>query len=298
MRTRSRELLAVGLFGRSSLGDRIEVLLKRGREFSPRASLPRVALSSLVLLGCVIAGALAPRWIAFAQQEPAPTFEVASVKPNKTGEPGFTRFDPAGINIRWRSPLEMVATAYQIAYSRISSPDSPTQGLLREKYDVVAKAEHEVPRAQLLLMLRTLLEERFKLTLHHEPRVAPVYKLVVAKNGPKLTATAEDLARCSFPSCIPFRNVEMWVFAATLSGRMGRPLLDQTGLKDSYNFTLRLDILENVTNDDPALKVKSGDWSTSSIFSDIQKQLGLQLIADKAPVDYLVIDHVERPDAN
>jgi bla regulator protein BlaR1 len=292
------EALASGIFGGGSrLGERIELLLKRGREFSPHVSMKRVASSGVVLLGFVLVGALTPRWIAFAQNRLE--FEVASIKPSKTGEPGFTRFDPVGVNIRWGSPLEMVATAYQMPYSRVSSPDSGTQGLLNEKYDIVARAEHEVPRAQLLLMLRTLLEDRFKLTLHHEAKAGPVYKLVVTRNGPKLTATAEDLARCNFPSCMPFRGVEMWVFAATLTGRMGRPVLDLTGLKDSYDFTLRLNLMEGLASDDPQLKTKIlSDWSTSSIFADIQQQLGLQLIADRAPVDYLVVDHLEKPDAN
>ncbi len=72
---------APGIFGKSSkLGDRIEMLLRRGREFSPRASLGRLALSGVALFGFVIASALAPRWIAFAQQPDRPSFEVVSVK--------------------------------------------------------------------------------------------------------------------------------------------------------------------------------------------------------------------------
>jgi hypothetical protein len=71
MRTESRELLAVGIFGNTSrFGDRIEMLLRRGRTFSPRASATGVAASAFILSSLMLAGAFAPRWIAFAQQPP------------------------------------------------------------------------------------------------------------------------------------------------------------------------------------------------------------------------------------
>jgi hypothetical protein len=82
MRTESRELLAVGILGgKSRIGDRIEILLRRGRTFSPRTSAGSVLASAVVLSGLMLAGSLAPRWIAFAQEQPRPSFEVASVKP-------------------------------------------------------------------------------------------------------------------------------------------------------------------------------------------------------------------------
>jgi hypothetical protein len=59
---------------------------------------------------------------------------------------------------------------------------------------------------------------------------------------------------------------------------MGRPVLDMTGLKGTYDFSLRLDILEGLANGDSDPKPKAADWSTSSIFTDIEKQLGLKLI--------------------
>src|SRR5580692_8038874 len=89
MPTESRELLAVGILGSGSkLGDRIEILLRRGRTFAPRASAASVAASALVLSGLTVAGSLAPRWIAFAQQSPRLTFEVASVRRNTGGSDG------------------------------------------------------------------------------------------------------------------------------------------------------------------------------------------------------------------
>jgi len=149
-------------------------------------------------------------------------------------------------------------------------------------------------------MLQVLFEERFKLAVHHESMTADVYKLVIAKGGPKLAESTTDAPASGslIPGGYAIKNNELWRFCAFLSGRMGRPVLDQTGLSGLYDFTLRLDTLEGLSNSDPDFKTKMSDWSTSSIFSDIQKQLGLQLVSSTAPVDYLVIDHVEKPSEN
>ncbi len=298
---RTEELLALGVFGRGSrLGERIEMLLKRGREFSPRVSMARLAASAVVLLVLVVAGSRTPRWIAFAQARPA--FEVTSVKLwNNADGGGPSRFDPQGIYIPGGNLIETMAEAYQIPYSRISSPSDPrSRDVLSARYEIMARAELPASREQLLLMLQTLLEDRFKLVLHHEPKVVPVYELVVGKNGPKLQASAADGPSSSTfrPDGLVIRNTEMWRFCAVLSGRMGRPVVDRTGLQGRFDFTLRLDVMEGLSSSDPEFKIKMSDWSSSSIFSDIQKQLGLQLETDKAPVDYLVIDHLEKPDAN
>ncbi len=252
--------------------------------------IPAALLCSLLMMALITAG----------QNQPL-AFEVAAVKENTGNGPADTRFNPAGVTVRWSRLLDLIATAYQIPYSRISAIDARTRDLFSTRYDVVATAGQQVTRDELLMMLQGLLAERFKLRLHHEEKVQPVYKLVVANGGPKLqeskpTPNADQ--NCKFPQCMPFHNTEMWVFAATLTGRMDRPVLDMTGLKGAYDFSLRLDTLERLTAADPDLKAKGTDWSTSSIFTDIEKQLGLKLESDKAPVKFLVIDHVEKPSEN
>jgi uncharacterized protein (TIGR03435 family) len=91
---------------------------------------------------------------------------------------------------------------------------------------------------------------------------------------------------------------------------MGRVVVDQTGLKGRYDFALHLegipsfdDLRAAMSGGDPALaKQRMGnamlDWTTSSIFTDIQKQIGLKLEADKAPVDNLIVERLEKPSAN
>jgi uncharacterized protein (TIGR03435 family) len=167
-----------------------------------------------------------------------------------------------------------------------------------------------------MLMLQSLLADRFKLALHIESRVEAVYKLGLAKDGPKLQESAVGGGEPSVNGVptgagLDCHNITMPVFSRYLTGRMGRVVVDQTGLTGSYDFVLKVGGLPSLeeakatvsANTSPdAMKIAMvavlNDWSSSSIFSDIQKQLGLRLDADKAPVDNLVIDHVEKPSEN
>ncbi len=300
---RAEELLALGVFGRGSrLRERIEMLLEHGRVFSPRVSMARVAASAVALLGCVIAGSLAPRLIAFAQAEPA--FDAVSVRLNAHSQfgPGYgaMRFNPAGIDCEGVYLIQLIAEAYQAPFSRISGADSRTRDMLqREQYDIAAKADHTASKDQLREMLQRMLADRFKLALHHESRTEPVYKLTAAKSGATLKRL--EIEGEGFPYMNPaadsttFHNYTMARFAAILSNYMGRPVLDLTGLDGVYeDFTLTLDGVIPPNK----LTGTSVSWASSSIFPDIQRQLGLRLEADKAPVDYLVIAHAEEPGAN
>jgi uncharacterized protein (TIGR03435 family) len=163
-------------------------------------------------------------------------------------------------------------------------------------------------------MLRSLLAGRFKLALHRESKVEPVYNLVTLKSGPTLQDSAgSGSAGCalgSFGGAI-CHHVNMAEFTNYLSDRMGRVVLDRTGLAGAYDFDLHLDgtpgldqIREAMASgSDPgdtkrSLATSMRDWTGTSIFSDIQKQLGLKLEADRAPVDNIVIDHAQRPSEN
>ena len=150
-------------------------------------------------------------------------------------------------------------------------------------------------------MLQSLLADRFKLTLHWEAKTSPVYKLVVAKGGPKLE---ESDARGVFLSTtsrdgFAFRNAGMVPLSSFLSGRVDRVVVDQTGLKGLYNFVLKAPA--NPGQHLAAVKRQdrlSPETPSALDFTEALKQLGLQLTPDKAPVDYLVIDHVEKSSEN
>jgi bla regulator protein BlaR1 len=249
----------------------------------------------------------------------APAFEVASIrqidlsKAKRRWTP--RRLSPNGIEYYASTLRTLISDAYHVKEISVSIHDSQSKDLLdRDRYDIAAKTDHEVPAQQLMLMLQTLLADRFKLALHRESKVEPVYKLVTAANGPKL----QESASAGDPGCAlgaeggaVCHQMTMAAFSTYLTDRMGRVVLDQTGLKGSYDFVLRLEgtpgtnqIRETMSSSaDPAaakiaMAASIRDWSSTSIFTDIQKQLGLKLEADKAPVDNLVIDHVEKPSEN
>ena len=239
--------------------------------------------------------------VSYAQ---APAFEVASVKPNTAGgrmsvqfsSDRFTAFD-IGVG-----PL--VLLAYNLNLRQISGLDHTFDG----RFDIVAKAEHRVSSAEMRQMLQSLLADRFKLQIHWETREAPVYSLTVAKGGPKLrrSDTPEaDIPRVRTPdsaigaetaSGIRYTHESMADFAWALSliSRIGdRQVIDNTGIEGHYDFTLTFD-----ANPVPPAGTDAPPRLGPDIFSAVREQLGLKLEPARASVQFLVIDHVERPSAN
>jgi bla regulator protein BlaR1 len=314
MRTEPREMLAVGIFGaRSRTGDRIETLLRRGRSFSPRASANSVGATAIVLAVLTLAASLAPRWIAFAQQQPRPSFEVASVKPGNPNNPEVcVCVEPPGRFFVVNATLKMlIVDAYNVRNHQISGGPN---WLDSAKFDIEAK----MPRANpipdgldgppqiLRLMEQSLLAERFKLAVHRETRQEQVYELVVDKGGPKLKESTDTLR--SGPQGIGFNGrghltgtaVHMLPFANELSQMLGRTVIDKTGLTGRYDFTLQWTPEPGVfggPQDGPDAP-PAPDPNGPSIFTAIREDLGLRLQSAKGPVEIIVIDRAEKPDAN
>jgi bla regulator protein BlaR1 len=289
----------------SNLKKRIEEIMahRAGRKLDPIRKSLLLVVGMVAVVGPIVIGTLnVPRVRAQSQATVTspPNFEVASIKRNKTGGPPRLRYNPEGIDFANVPLIWIIGEAYQVPYARISSSDAHIGDLFFSPagtayfYDIAARADHAVPKEEIRLMLRSLLENRFKLTLHHEPKLVPVYKLVVGKSGSKLHESAAEGEPTGALGLNGFvcRNVEMARFASMLSVRMDRPVVDLTGLKGSYDFTLRSNLPAE------AEKAALSEWFSSSIFTDIQRQLGLQLETDKAPVDYLVVNHVEHPSEN
>ncbi len=277
-----------------------------------------VVAGTLAVAGPIAIGVLnAPRIQAQSQAtgSPAPAFEVASIRPGQEKSRPTRRLNPTGIEYSGFTLKMLISEAYGVRGFSMSNADSRSRDLLdRGTFDIAAKTDHEVPKEQLMRMLQILLTDRFKLTVHRDSKVEPVYKLVVAASGPKLQKAAAE----GDPVCTLFgeggavcRNMTMPTFSSLLTDRMGRVVLDLTELKEAYDFTLKLEGVPGLnqmreamaSGGDPGTAKRTmaaamRDWSSSSIFSDIQKQLGLKLEADKGPVDHLVIDHVERPSEN
>lgn len=331
MRTESRELLAVGIFGGGSrIGDRIETLLRRGRTFSPRASSTGVAASAIVLGGLMLAGSLAPRWIAFAQEQPRLTFEVASLKPSAGGRVALGEKSP-GTFYADNYPLAgLIMEAYGIRNFQISGGPG---WIHSDKYDILAKhkvSSRERPLEEMDAMLRSLLEDRFKLKVHRETKQLPLYALTVAKSGLKLRegscvsvdpnkqqpqpAAGEkppNICESRYGNNGPNRTLDWTGTNITdftrwaLPNIMSRTVIDKTGLAGRFDIHLEWtpdQATAGLTGSEapviPGGASPAGDTGTISIFTAIQEQLGLKLESEKGPVEVIVVDHVEKPDAN
>jgi uncharacterized protein (TIGR03435 family) len=158
------------------------------------------------------------------------------------------------------------------------------------RFDIQARTNAATSGEEMKLMAQTLLSDRFRLKTHRETRLVPVYALTIAKSGPKLHAPRPDehWSIDSYPGTIEATNAPMTLFIDELSGKVDRPVVDKTGLTESFDFTLRWSA-EIPGRADPGL---------GSIFTAIQDQLGLKLEAEKRPCEILMIDSIERPSAN
>jgi hypothetical protein len=169
-----QDLLVLGIFSsRSHLGDRIELLLRRGRTFSPRASAARVAVSCAALVGSVIASSLAPRLLAFAQ--PLPSFDVASIKPNSSSSvgarEGLLQFAPGSVAGTNMTARRIIMEAYHLRDQQLSGGPG---WISSDRFDLEAKAASPADPDQLRLMLQALLAERFRFTVRRDTKEMPV----------------------------------------------------------------------------------------------------------------------------
>ena len=234
-----------------------------------------------------------------AAQESRAAFDVASVKPsslNRLGTEGSKRsrieYSPLSLSM-WNVDLvACIQWAYGVRDYQISGPDFPNSG----RFDIVAKTGTTASQSEMRVMLQDLLAKRFQLKTHRESRMLPVYGLVVAKGGPKLpppkpdaspTHSSESLPRIENDSFV-FYDASMADFAAKLSLLRGieRPVVDRTGIAGVYDLTLKSAPSAILQPDGP------------SLFTLVEEQLGLKLVAEKAPIEVLVVDHVEKPTGN
>jgi uncharacterized protein (TIGR03435 family) len=272
--------------------------------------------AALMLVACV--GAVA--------QTDKLEFEVASVKLVKpdfgkpfmftcNGGPGAD--DPQTfrciLNLK-----NMVAWAYSFNMFQVAAPDWMQQ----EIFNISAKVPPGITKEGFPMLIRNLLTERFKLEVHHEIRQIAKYELMVAKGGPKFKEAVEtaepkddgksvdsvrmkvdkegypvlasklggmainvDRGRMYYPNETMERLVDF------LSGQIGKPVTDATGLKGTYEIGLYWS--------GASLSAADAGDRGPTLMQAVQQQLGLRLEAKTGPVDFLVVDHAEKmPTAN
>ncbi len=175
------------------------------------------------------------------------------------------------------------------------------------RYDVSAKVTDpdmkvvsHLSREQRQAMIAAILIDRFHLKTHIDLKTLPVYELVVAKDGPKLTASAVA-ADSTAPGNMNVHNTDMTATGVTLSDLAGnlsfpldRTVIDKTGLTGRYDFRLQW-TADNVVN---GAADNSAADAPPNLFTAIEEQLGLKLQPAKGPVETLVVDHVEQPTEN
>ena len=281
----------------------------------PRALWLVLALAALV---AIIDSSAAAQSVARS-----PVFETASVKRNTSNEPFVgIGVQPGGLFTARNVTLQLLiqnANSMQ-AFQVVGGPD----WLRTDRFDVVGKSPANAGPADVPLMVRSLLAERFSQSSHREVRQLPVFALALARNdrrfGPQLRSAS---AECAVPENAQPQNcwtrlgrgqitaggITMARLATLLSTFASRKVLDRTGLAETFYVDLQWtpDPSEG-TGPLGALPAGPAGSATDSpgaaagtrpsIFAAVQEQLGLKLESTKGPVDVLVIDHVEHPTEN
>jgi uncharacterized protein (TIGR03435 family) len=269
---------------------------------------------------------------AWGQQDEPLTFEVASVKANKSvtdlspGQPSPARggvrpggrFTATNFSLR-----ELILWAYDVGAPSLL--EGGPNWLDSARYDIDAKAEAgAIPAGahgravwdKTRAMLRALMAERFNLAVRRETRELPIYELTIAKGGPKLQKSDADcganLYAChSFagnPTHLSGTGVDIADIADYLSGHADRPVRDNTGIQGVFDIKMQWWPFSHPpppvddTPRNPEVEKREGprpDFaSLPTLDAALEQQLGLKLEARKGPVDIYVIDHVERPSEN
>jgi uncharacterized protein (TIGR03435 family) len=277
------------------------------RDFSRRTLRP-------FLLVCLCATAAADSQAPPASNSDLPSFDVASVRQNTSGEfVGSFGYEPGGLLVVVNNPVRtLVRSAYSLQnYQILGGPE----WMNSDRYDVTARAAGNASEDQLRLMLRRLLSERFRLVTRSETREIPIYALVIA--GPDRTvgaglkrAAVDCMAMAqppqsqgnrpacgtrSMPGLIIGTGVSMADLARNLAGPSGRMVVDRTGLTGVWNFDLKY-VPDQPPSAIPGLPSPPADGA--SLFTALQEQLGLRFESQLAPVDVLTIVSIERPAEN
>jgi len=219
-----------------------------------------------------------------------PTFEVASIKPNNSGD------GRSNIGIRQGGRLiatnatlkNLIMMAYLVQDFQVSGGPGWIEA---DHYDVNAVANENVAPEQVYLMTQALLEERFKLKVHRGTKETDAYVLRLGKNGTKLQEVRGEDSNANHGVQMALRQVysnktaTITSFAQTLQNVLGKTVIDKTELKGFFQFDLRWG------------RTSEGE-AGPSIFTAIQEQLGLRLEAEKTTIETLIIDSAEKPAIN
>jgi uncharacterized protein (TIGR03435 family) len=242
-----------------------------------------IALYFSVASISIVAGAQTPK-----------EFDVASIRLNKSGGESFNVSTSAGgrLIVKNITVNRLIQLAFDVRLPQVSAAPAWTEA---ERYDIAAKAD--TPERPALKDLnrwcQALLVSRFSLTFHWTTKELPGYLLVVAKGGPKLQPNADAPGpEISYgKGWIETSKTSVAEFASVLARSLEGNVVDNTGIKDVFDFKLRW-------TPDPLAAEPTVDPLGPSIFTALQEQCGLRAESRKVPVSVIVLDHIDRPSEN
>ncbi len=245
---------------------------------------------SILLFVCLAADTLAQ------ERLPSSAFDIVSIKP--TPKDQLYKLKRECVNDRF------VARGFPLSFLITWSfglPDAQVLGLPEWTkswdlaYDLDARAIQPFSEKECKAMVTSLLRERFHMVTRREIRNVKAYALVVSDKGSKLREVAPNEPNSAGVQLNGGRQSDLkgatpgWSMtrlAAVLSdiAEVGRPVVDQTGLPDTYSFKLTFS--------------RRADDGLPSIFTSIQNELGLSLKPVTIPLDVLVVEQIEKATAN
>jgi uncharacterized protein (TIGR03435 family) len=284
-------------------------------------------LLAMILVACA-GRAQSPGTVAFEVASVKPSTPVGGgpVRVGCNGGPGTS--DPGRITCTHMNLANLVMMAYEIQRYQLSGLTPDDSGM----FEIAVKVPEGATRGDRGIMWQNLLAERFKLTVHREKKEMTAYALVVAKGGLKMSdAVDEPAPEASAPrpagdgrlqvdsegfpkltggaSMAIINDKARWrasketmeQVASMLGAQLGQPVTDATGLKGKYDFTLSWDTrgqraspIASAAAEGASLPVLAAPDYGPDFFRALQDQLGLRLEQRKAPVEILVVDHIEK----
>jgi bla regulator protein blaR1 len=304
--------------GGANLRRRIERIVSPSeiRNLDIRRKILLVSAAVMALVYPIMVGVMHPVSVrAQAQTGGTAEFEVASIKPAQRptlGQPILwgVHSDPEQVTFSNQTVQGLIAYAYRVGAERISGgPD----WIRSDPYNIVAKFPPNTPEARIPLLLKALLAERFGLVVRVQTKETLVYAMVPGKGGPKLqpspNTSGSDSPRAPKEiSLVPLRlvaggaklgiccgraelhRVTMAQFAELLDAETNRPAIDRTGISGTFEISLHW-----APDDSPAQPDTAAE---PSIYTAVQEQLGIKLEPQKAPLDYLFVERVDKPSQN
>ena len=248
-------------------------------------------------------------------------YEVSSIKPHKDDGNNGSLVGPTADGYRWTNVTmrNIVLNAYSTGLQlQITGGPSWMDDL---HFDVEGKFVPEVGDALKKLirddrlfvqrhMMQQLLKERMNFAAHVDTKEVPSYDLVIGKNGPKIKVSdpkaADNGTMMMRPDqgkmVLTAKGLPIAQLARNLSGPAGRPVFDKTGLTGTYDLTLEYAREQNLSATVPGDGVAGisspPDPGAPSILSAVEDQLGLKLVPSRGPMQVVVIEHMDKPDAN